>query len=212
MTRSVLIGVAVLGAIAAGCTPSHTFYRPEGTTVERAGADLGTGYAVPPDSGAEGGRIVVSTDGARVVTTRSGARALVIRIRFALDNLLDRAVRLDPASTTLVDSSGIIFPVKYMTTSGVGEDGAVGARERGTVDLYFELGHPAMVRRVRFFTVSWLYSIGDKTYPGQTKFVRFKPVRLHYYYDPWPASWVWGWGVGTVVIRRRSTTSARWGP
>ena len=211
MTGRVLCGLVALGALACGCTPSHTFYRPEGTTVRRAGSDLGCSYTVPPDSGANGGKITVSTDGARVVSTRSGERVLVVRVRFALDNLLGRAVRLDPGSTTLVDSSGIIFPVRHMTATGVGEDGTVGAHERGTVDLYFELGHPAMVRRIEFFTVSWLYSIGEKTYPGQTKFVRFEPVRLRYYYDPWPASWVWGWGVGTVLVRRHSPASARWG-
>jgi len=212
MTRRVFIAAAAVAALAAGCTPSHSYFRPEGVTVERIGSDLGRSYDVPPGKSGKAARLVVSTDGARVVRNRNGESVLVVRMRFSLDNYLDEAVRLAPRATTLVDNNDIIFPAKYVTSTGVGDDGTVGANQKGTVDIYFELGPPTMIHRVVSIKISWLYSIGDTTYPGQTKFVRFEPIRLGYYYDPYPAGWALGWGIGGVIFRSHRHRTGSWGP
>ena len=214
------MAAAVVAAfVGAGCTPSHTFFRPEAQTVVPRGGDLGCRYEVPPGSAGEGARVMISTDGARVVRTRSRQKVVVVRIRMTVDNFLDEPLGLEPRSTMLVDCNEIIFPVKYVTARGLGEDGTVPANGKAGVDIYFELGPPAIIARLGGFEVRWKYEVGSKAHSMESKFTRFEPVRArHYYeswYDPWPAGWVWWWGVGGIGRSRhyhRSGSSLTWGP
>ena len=206
---------AVAAAGVGGCMPCHCYYRPEGETVERLGADFGCRYEIPPGSKGGGARLTVSTDGAVVVRNRAREKVLVVRIRLGVENGLDKPVQLEARSTRLVDSNGIIFPVKYVTASGLSEDGSVAVNGRAGADVYFELGPPAVITRLGSFSVGWQCSVESKPFSGETKFVRFTPARVRRYCDPWlepwPSGWIWLWGVG-LGHRYPRTSSPRWGP